>query len=85
MSFDALCSTGIRRAGGVLRQLFDERPYRGALCVPRSAVDELDDALHLGGQLSLIGKRRTDLLLNVLIGVPNVGDDVARAEAEHRG
>jgi hypothetical protein len=74
------------RALGVADVLVELRQQRFRLvAVPRSMLDEGGDALHLGGQLLLVGERRADLRLDLLVGVPNVAGDSAVVEHTHVG
>jgi hypothetical protein len=74
------------RALGIADVLVELRQQRFWLvAVPRSMLDEGDDALHLGGQLLLVGKRCADLRLDLLVGIPDVAGDSTVVEHTHVG
>jgi hypothetical protein len=69
------------RAFGVADVLVELCQQRFRLvAVPRSMLDEGNDAFHLGGQLLLVGKRCADLRLDLLVGIPDVTGDFAVVE-----
>jgi hypothetical protein len=80
---DAFCRSRTLGVADVLVELRQQRFW--LVAVPRSVLDEGNDALHFGGQLLLVGERRADLCLNLLVGIPDVASDSAVVEHTHVG
>jgi hypothetical protein len=80
---DAFCRSRTLCVADVLVELRQQR--FGSVAVPRSMLDEGNDALHLGGQLLLVGERCADLRLDLLVGIPDVAGDSAVVEHTHVG
>jgi hypothetical protein len=74
-AFRRSCALGV---ADVLVELRQQR-FR-LVAMPRSMLDEGDDALHLSGQLLLVGERCADLRLDLLVGIPDVASDSAVVE-----